>query len=121
MISADFGEVNRLANELGAAGPKVERKSESEVLSKAADDLLHLARASAPVDLGDLVASIEKKGGKGYRIVGDTGPQQERPHGYFQEFGTSVMAPQPWLWIHVERIHRQIDAEMAKIGDPFAA
>jgi hypothetical protein len=39
--------------------------------------------------------------------------------GFFQEFGTSVMAPQPWLWIHVPEIHRGMDEAMAKIGDPF--
>jgi HK97 gp10 family phage protein len=114
MIDADFSEVNRLAGELGAAGAKAERESESQVLAKYGALLRDKAVATAPVRTGELRGSIYLRGGKGYRKVGSDVRQ-----GFFQEFGTSVMAPQPWLWIHVPEIHRGMDEAMAKIGDPF--
>lgn len=113
-IDADFSEVRALAGELGAAGPKAVQRSESQVLAKFGQELRDLAVSSAPVDTGELQGSIYLRGGKGYRLVGS-----DVEHGFYQEFGTSVMAPQPWLWVHVERIHRAMDAEMDKIGDPF--
>jgi HK97 gp10 family phage protein len=114
VINADFSEVDRVAGELGRAGAKAEAETEAQVLSRFGQQLRDKAVATAPVRTGELKGSIYLQGGKGYRKVGSNVRQ-----GFFQEFGTSVMAPQPWLWVHVPEIHRGMDEAMSKIGDPF--
>lgn len=110
----DFSEVDALARELAAAGPRVEQRSESQVLQKFGSEWRDKAVATAPVRTGELRGSIYLRGGKGYRKIGSDVRQ-----GFFQEFGTSVMAPQPWLWIHAGDVHARMDAEMSKLADPF--
>jgi hypothetical protein len=113
-FSVDCSEVYAMARELESAGAKADREK-SRLLDLWAGRLYALAVSSAPVRTGELRGSIYNRGEGDDRRVGSDVRQ-----GFFQEFGTSVMSPQPWIWIHVPSIHRGLDADMEKIGDPFA-
>lgn len=62
-------------------------------VSEAADEGLALAQAHVPVDTGELRDSLHIEDGPdgGKRVVTDS------DHWVFPEFGTSEMAPQPYL------------------------
>lgn len=113
-VDIDLSEVSALAAELAASGAKVQAQTESKVLSKAGASLRDLARSSAPVATGELQGSIYVRGGRGWRIIGSDARQ-----GFYQEFGTSVMPPQPWLWQHVAAVDREMYNELEQLGDPF--
>lgn len=112
-VEFDLSEVTRLAADLAAAPAKVTRVS-SQKMTEIAAELRDAARASAPVDTGELRASIQVQGGQDYRIVRATAR-----HAFFVEFGTGDTAPQPFLWPHVGRTAEQMSEAFAELGDPF--
>ncbi len=112
-VTADFSEVAALASTLDAAGPKVEKLS-SASLSKIASKLRSDAVGAAPVATGELRASIYLRGAVDVRYVGSDVKQ-----GFFQEFGTSVMPPQPWLFPAASVAQSTLYREFEKLGDPF--
>lgn len=107
-VDFDASELVDLAADLGAAGARVTRVS-STTMSEVAARLAVDAKRSAPVDTGELRDSIKVRGGQDYRIV-----LADAPHAFFVEFGTSVMAPQPYLWPHVGTAARALAAAHAE-------
>lgn len=91
-ISVDTGELERLADDLAQAAPRVVKAS-SASMTRIANQIRDDAKGMAPVDTGELRDSIKIQGGLDYRIV-----YTDVRYGPFVEFGTSVMSPQPYLW-----------------------
>lgn len=57
MVGVDVSEVRRLADDLGAAGPRVQEKTE-RIVDKTGHDVVNTAQALAPVDTGHLRSTI---------------------------------------------------------------
>lgn len=112
MISFDGSELGRLAADLRAAGPKADRRTESEVLTEASKELFDRSQADVPVRTGELKASGERAGGKGWREVRYTAR-----HAIFTEFGTYKDRPQPFLYPHAARIERDMIQAIEEIAD----
>lgn len=109
----DTSELDKLADDFAAAGPKVRRSSSAE-MTKAAAQLRDDAKAAAPVDSGALRDSIHVRGGQDYRdIIADA------RHAMFVEFGTSSMAPQPFLWPQVPAATQRLADGLEAIADPL--
>jgi len=96
MISIDTSEVDRLADMLGDVGMKVAAGA-PPLLGQNAERIATIARSAAPVLTGELRDSITVSGAGMERTVGSDVRQA-----FYQEFGTSVMPPQPWLTPAVE-------------------
>lgn len=112
-IIAIFDEVFELAALLAAAGPKVEDEAGDSV-GDVAEQLQADARAAAPVETGELRASIYlRRDGTSSEVGSDV------RQGFFQEFGTSVMPPQPWLWPAAATAERSLLDALSDVGDPF--
>ena len=111
-VDIDTSEVDALAADLAVAGAKAAAES-SASLTEIAAQLRDWSVASAPVDTGELAGSIYVRGGAGFRIVGSDTVQ-----GFFQEFGTSVMPPQPWLYGNANRAGDRLRARLEQIPDP---
>lgn len=111
-VDFDASELDGLAAELAAAGPKALLASSAHMTQIAAQ-LRDDAKAAAPVDTGELRDSIEVQGGKDYRIVRATAE-----HAFFVEFGTSDTPPQPFLWPQVGKASVALSWALESI-DPF--
>lgn len=112
-VSFDTSELDGLASDLAAAGPKVRAASSSEMTAAAAQ-LRDDARNAAPVDTGELKSSIHVRGGKGYRdIIADA------RHAFFVEFGTSDTPPQPYMWPQVPAAEKRLADALEAVADPF--
>lgn len=110
MSDVDLSEVYALIVVLGAAGAKAERDAEKAV-DDTGEKMLAEMRANAPVETGELRDDIrELEDG----VYGST-----VPHGFYQEFGTSVMSPQPWAWPASTTAEKNLTTEFEKLGDPF--
>lgn len=117
-VHVDMSEIGKLQTLLGGAANKVTSEMPG-VLDKVADAVAAQARANAPVDTGDLRASIgvlRKAGNAGvrHRWVGS-----ELKQAWFQEFGTSRHPPQPFLNPAGEAGVRELEAELAKLAEPW--
>lgn len=110
----DLSEVDELADDLGHAAAGIEMATETGVLSVVGQHLKADAIAAAPVHTGDLKASIYLRGGKGWRQVGS-----DLKQGFFQEHGTSVMPPQPWLYPAAGKAAEELVAALGEIADPL--
>lgn len=113
-ITVDTRDLDRLAADLGAAVDRVDRDTESKVLSVVGKEVQAAAVAAAPKRTGELKGSIYLRGGRGYRIVGSPTKQ-----GFFQEVGTSVMPPQPWLFPAAERGQERIVRLLEDVSNPL--
>lgn len=111
-VEFDMSEVTALADELAKAAPAAHVISSAQ-LTKIAAQLKADAQAAAPVDTGELKASIKSQGGKDYRIVKATAD-----HSFFVEFGTSDTPPQPFLWPQAPRASQRLAQALGSI-DPF--
>lgn len=91
-MTFEFEDVRKLAADLSNAAPSVKQKGR-QALRKTAFDVVRSAKNRAPVDTGNLKSSI------GATFSGDLhaemGPTAD--YGYWVEFGTSRMAPQPYM------------------------
>lgn len=114
MADFDASEVTNLAADLAESGSKVEKVS-SERLGEIARKLQADAKAAAPVATGELRDSITMSGGRDYRRV-TAGVR----YAVFVEFGTSVMAPQPFLWPAADGAQADLADELSKLGDPLS-
>jgi HK97 gp10 family phage protein len=112
-MDVDTSELVALAAELEAAAGKVAKVS-SEKLSGFAREVRDDAKANAPVDEGTLRDSIELYGGEDWRIIRATAR-----HSVFVEYGTSKMAPQPFMWPAARRVESRLFREYERLGDPF--
>lgn len=109
-ISVDVSEVEALIPLFQAAARRVSTEAEQaiEAVARATGD--H-AQAEAPFLTGELEGSI---------YVRDNGPLSREigtdvEHGYYQEFGTSVMPAQPWLYPQLPFAERELAARLEKL------
>lgn len=103
VIDIDMTQVVRLARDLGLAAQLMPLASEA-ALDEASAHLQVEAKADAPVLSGDLRDSITEMGkGKTFRKVGTP-----LYYGIFQEFGTSKMAPHPYLFHNAESAREEL-------------
>ena len=97
MPDADFSEVRNLATDLAKAGPVMAARAQT-VIVKTAFDIEGTAKSLAPVDTGALRNSI----GSDIRPLNAIIPASASYAG-FLEWGTSRMAPQPYMGPRVAR------------------
>lgn len=107
---ADFSEVAKLAADLGKAGAKAGALA-SVAVRKTALDIEASAKAVAPVDTGNLRNSISSDIAKLHAEVGPTAA-----YGVYVEYGTSRMAPQPYLGPAFDRHAPGLEAALGQIG-----
>lgn len=95
MIRIDTTDVMRLSADISKLPVAVALGARS-VVAKVCADTERDAKAGAPVDTGNLRASIGRDlmFGSG-SIAGEVGPTAE--YGAYVEYGTSVMGPQPYM------------------------
>lgn len=111
-VQFDMSEVKMLAADLIAAAPASERAA-TAALNKAAAIVAVGAKATAPVDTGELRNSIGVTGDKDSRTISATAA-----HASFVEFGTSDTPPQPFMWPQVGLATRSLADDLADI-DPL--
>lgn len=100
MSGADFA---RFAADLTRAAAGIDSLAESRV-KRTANDAAAMARSVAPVETGETRASIKVvKVKDGYAVEATTRAS------VFQEWGTSTMAPNPFIGPAVDRFGPQLD------------
>lgn len=96
-ITLDLSELRAVTSRIGTAGPRIGAAA-STILRKTALDIEGDAKQIAPVDTGALKnsisTSIDGDGRFGF-MTAEIGPTVE--YGIYQEYGTSVMAAQPYM------------------------
>lgn len=112
-VFIDMSRVEKLARDIGVAAPKVIIATEA-VLDRVAAELQSDAKASAPVDTGRLQGSIFNRKNKMSHRVGSN-----VRYGFYQEFGTSKMAPQPWLFENGERAGEKLAISVLAAAEPL--
>ena len=113
-VEIDTSELDGLAVELTTAAVRITADVESKALTEVARQMRTDAVNAAPRDTGELAGSIYIRGGLGYRIVGSDVKQ-----GFFQEHGTSVMPPQPWMYPAAGAASRSLARILGDIADPL--
>lgn len=108
-VSIDFSEIFKLADDIAAEVANARGKMEPAV-ARATERLYAQAVAAAPVDTGELRDSIFRDTSGLARRVASTVRQ-----GFFQEYGTSVMPPQPWLMVFAFRAWADLEAEVFRV------
>lgn len=105
-MTVDTSELTRLAHDLRAeaSGPEFRAKAEAAV-GRVVADLHDRSVAAAPVDTGALRSSIKAVHRSG-SLTGSVGSSLKQ--GFFQEFGTAEMPPQPWLLAFSAESRRQL-------------
>lgn len=91
----DARELRSLGHDLTKAGLAASTKA-VQAINKTAADITADAKSGAPVDTGNLKNSIgyDVSSSAG-EVTAEIGPTAE--YGHYVEFGTSRMAPQPYL------------------------
>lgn len=113
MSDFDFTELVQLDVSLGKAGSKAEALAK-KVIKKTAFDVVAGAQALAPVDTGNLKSSIgadTDADGLGF----GAGPTAN--YGYYVEYGTSRMGPQPYMRPAFDRAIEPLPEVLAQIGE----
>lgn len=107
-IDVDFSELRKLGADI-VADAAMARGAIEPAVGRATQWLHGQAVSSAPVDTGELRGSITAdSSGLARRVYA---PVRQS---FFQEYGTSVMAPQPFLMVHADAAHSQLEQEIAK-------
>lgn len=106
----DMTEVIMLAAALDLKNLDVAKKAAVAVKDAAQTTRDH-ARDNAPVDTGNLRDSLKMGGGKLTRRV-----VAAVPYSLYVEFGTSKMAPQPFLYPASDRGEEQLINDLAQIA-----
>jgi len=112
-------ELTKLSTDLGELGQGAKPLARRAV-QKTCADIKADAAATAPYRLGDLSSSI------GYEtrelagaVIGEVGPTVE--YGGYVEYGTSRMAPQPYMGPAFDRHAPSLEQALAAIVDRFGA
>lgn len=104
----DFSELAKLADDM-VADAAMARGAIEPAVGRATEQLYSLAVSSVPVASGELKGSITKdSSGLARRVYS---PLKQ---GFFQEYGTSRHPAQPWLMVHSERAHNQLEQEITR-------
>lgn len=114
MATDGSDEMNRLAADLGAAGPRVGARA-GQVMAKALGDIQAGAQNRAPVDTGALRNSITheyRRGGGTLR--GEVGPTVN--YGGYVERGTSRTRAQPYLRPATDAVLPGYEAALGQLG-----
>ncbi len=96
-ISFDTSELNALAADLIVGGVRVGAATAARLRTSALE-IETLAQQLVPVRTGTLQSSISVTitgDGRSAQMEAEIGPTT--PYGIYQEYGTSVMAPQPFM------------------------
>lgn len=113
-MSADANELRKFGAGLAESGLKAHNRA-VQVVQKTAADITADAKSFAPVDTGNLKNSIGydlfNKGGE---VGAEIGPTAS--YAIHQEFGTSRMAPQPFLNPAFDRHIGNFERAMGKLG-----
>jgi HK97 gp10 family phage protein len=109
MVS-DFSEIYKLATDLGKAGAKAGFMA-SAAIAKTAHDIERDAKVAAPVDTGNLRNSISSDIARLHAEIGPTAA-----YGIYVEYGTSRMAPQPYLGPAFDRNAPGLEKAIGDIG-----
>lgn len=113
-MSADANEIRKFGADLAESGLKAHNRA-VQVVQKVAADVTADAKSFAPVDTGNLKNSIGydlfNKGGE---VGAEIGPTAS--YAIHQEFGTSRMAPQPFLNPAFDRHIGNFERAMGKLA-----
>lgn len=113
MIRVDVGQVYRLSESIGAAPYGVLREALT-VTRKVVADTERDAKAACPVDTGNLRSSIGGESGlTPSGVLGEVGPTAS--YGAYVEYGTSRMAPQPYMAPAFDRHAESFAAAMSQL------
>jgi HK97 gp10 family phage protein len=116
MIEFDMSEVNALARDLDAAGPRAVERSQV-VVGKTGHDTVSDAETLVPVDTGNLKNSLGvdfDDDGLGF----EAGTAVD--YGRYVEYGTSRMSPQPYMHPAFDRqLPPAMQAFEQIVGDPI--
>lgn len=113
---SDFSELRKLSLDLKLAGVRVGAQA-SAAVRKTAFDIVADAQALAPVDTGNLRASISADilgDGRFGAVEAEVGPTAS--YGAFVEWGTSRMAPQPYLGPAFDRRAPGLEQALGQLG-----
>lgn len=108
-LDIDFSELVKLAGDIAADIAMVDGAIEPAV-GRSVDRLYGWATSDAPVgETGELKGGIRKDmSGLGRRVYGTS------DHDFYQEYGTSFHPPQPFLMVHADRAHADLEQEIFK-------
>jgi HK97 gp10 family phage protein len=109
----DASDLDKLAAGLAKAGPKAEALTRT-VVKKVAFDTVAGAQTIVPVDTGNLKSSIGQDfddDGMGF----EAGPTAN--YGGYVEYGTSRMAPKPYLIPAFDKAIKPLDKVFGQIGE----
>jgi HK97 gp10 family phage protein len=107
----DASDLDKLISDLGEAGPKTEALTD-KVIRKTGFDTVAGAQSLAPVDTGNLKNSI----GVDFEHLGfEAGPTAN--YGGYVEYGTSRMAPKPYLIPAFDKAIKPLDKVFGQIGE----
>jgi HK97 gp10 family phage protein len=107
----DVSELRALSADLAKADEKVTELA-TKVVAKVALDIEASAKAGAPVDTGALKNSISSDING---LSAEIGPTIS--YGVFQEYGTSRMAPQPFMGPAVDANEPNFVSAMGQVGE----
>ena len=108
-------EFRRFAADLARAAAGLESSAEKRV-DRVAKRALATARSAAPVDTGDLRAGLKIRKEGGARVAVEV----TNYYATFQEFGTSKMAPNPYIGPAVTRHGPELVKELERLADDIA-
>ncbi|MGD7788213.1 HK97-gp10 family putative phage morphogenesis protein [Propionibacteriaceae bacterium Y1700] len=110
-MASDLSELYALAADLGKASAGVTRKA-SAIVTKAAYDVQAQAQALAPVDTGALRSSISTDV---QTLAAEVGPTVN--YGAHLEYGTSRMAPRPYMGPALDAVEPGFTEAMAELTE----
>lgn len=116
-VDIDLTQVRALGSRLSTAGARVGAKA-SAALRKTVFDIEADAKQLAPYETGNLKSSISSTitgDGRFGSMTAEVGPTAE--YGIYQEFGTSVMAANPFMGPAFDRRVPGYTAALAQIAD----
>ena len=113
-MADDLGDLRKLTIDLTTAGPRVGALA-SQILRKAALDVEAEAKRLAPVDTGNLRASIgvdlgdDGRSGTASATIGPTAS-----YGIYLEHGTRRMAPRPYMGPALDKVAPGFEAAIGQ-------
>lgn len=109
---AGFNEIEQLAADLVAAAVSAQVKAVL-VVAQTARALETIAQRRAPRVTGDLARSITTTVNP-FDVSAEVGPEEY--YGYFVEYGTSKMGPQPFMGPAADEVAPDFAAAMEELG-----